>query len=378
MKCNFTKPIYKALQLVLDELINLMPTNPSQGVCLIRLDGIGDFIIWLDAAKEFRGIYPSQHIVLIANSLWADLAKCLPYWDDVWSVDIHKLEYNICYRLELMRNIRRRGFGIAIHPTYSRMFLTGDALIRSTGARQRIGSVGDYSNILPWQKKLSDHWYTKLLPTGSSPMMELERNAEFIRYLGIPCFHAAIPKLPTLLVLPSSLKIDGVPYFIVFPGGSWDGRKWSIENYIKLVDEIYMLTGWQPVVCGSVDDFNVCAYIKEQCKPQVINLAGKSSLPEFVEIVRLSKFLIGNETSAVHIAASVNTPAICILGGGHFGRFFPYPNNLCGYRLIAIYERMECYSCNWRCNQPHISGGTVPCISSISVETVMDVIINII
>ena len=48
--------------------------NQLELVLLIRQDAIGDFVIWLDTAKEFRYLYPSEKykIVLLGNSLWAD------------------------------------------------------------------------------------------------------------------------------------------------------------------------------------------------------------------------------------------------------------------------------------------------------------------
>ncbi len=38
-----------------------------------------------------------------------------------------------------------------------------------------------------------------------------------------------------------------------------------------------------------------------------------------------TELLISNDTSAIHIAAAVGTPFICISNGSHFGRFHPYP-----------------------------------------------------
>ncbi len=47
-------------------LIDYLPKRKSgrEAVLLVRLDLIGDFIIWLDAAKEFKKLYPGKRIVL--------------------------------------------------------------------------------------------------------------------------------------------------------------------------------------------------------------------------------------------------------------------------------------------------------------------------
>ena len=126
------------------------------------------------------------------------------------------------------------------------------------------------------------------------------------------------------------------------------------------------------VVCGTEAEATIVSRVMEHARlEEGVNLAGKTTLSQFIELVRGARLLIGNETSAVHIAAAVGTPSICLLGGGHFGRFLPYPDCVEGAKPVAVYERMECYGCNWRCHQPHPKGGAVPCISTIDVETVM-------
>ncbi len=57
-------------------------------------------------------------------------------------------------------------------------------------------------------------------------------------------------------------------------------------------------------------------------------MTGKTTLPQLAKLISLSKILIANETSAVHFAAAVGTPFICISNGNHFGRFNPFPNEM--------------------------------------------------
>ena len=63
--------------------------NQLELVLLIRQDAIGDFMMWLDTAKEYRKLYPPDKykIILAGNKIWCDLAQELPYWDVVIPVD---------------------------------------------------------------------------------------------------------------------------------------------------------------------------------------------------------------------------------------------------------------------------------------------------
>ena len=342
----------------------------SDGIALIRLDAIGDFIIWLDTAKEYRKLFPNQKITLIANPAWADLARQLPYWDDVFPVDIRYLaSKQLVKRWRLMISIRRRGFHTAIQPTLSRT-ISGDTVIRSTGAIHRIGSVGDLVNSTPEERLISNRWYTKLLAVSPSPIMELLRNAEFFSSLAGTAYQPAIPSLPQFCVLPANLQLEG-PYFIVFPGASWAGRQWPVEQFAEVLVALQRRHGWKPVLCGAPNEATLCQAIVRAAGVNCINLAGNTDLVELAEVVRGSRLLISNETSAVHIAAAVGTPAVCVLGGGHYGRFMPYPEAVSGWKPLVAVHPMPCFNCNWRCSMPHTSGEAVPCVSAVSVAQVL-------
>ena len=73
--------------------------------------------------------------------------------------------------------------------------MIGDSLVRASGAKQRIGSAGDLSNISDFEKSISDCWYTHLVPSSSAPVSELERNAEFLHSVGLRDFQAKIPSI---------------------------------------------------------------------------------------------------------------------------------------------------------------------------------------
>ena len=68
--------------------------NELELILLIRQDAIGDFVMWLDTAKEYRKLYPPDKykIVLAGNASWCDLAEELPYWDKVIPVDVKKFK----------------------------------------------------------------------------------------------------------------------------------------------------------------------------------------------------------------------------------------------------------------------------------------------
>ena len=351
-------------------LFSIYENKNRDGVLVVRLDAIGDFILWLDTAKEYSKIFPGKNITLLANSAWANLAKDIPYWDSVWPIEMTRFSRSPLYRLKLLCKIRRARFEIAIQPTFSRVFLHGDSIIRASGAKNRIGSLGDMSNITSTLKAISNRWYTNLIPAIKRPLMELDRNAEFLRNLTNQEFIANLPKLPILTALPDHLKLQG-NYFILFPGASWHGKQWPASHFAQVLEQLHQRRSWRAVLCGSLEELALCQSVMDLTEVTSVNFAGKTTLAELTELIRGSRLLISNDTSAVHIAAAVGTPAVCILGGGHYGRFMPYTEKINGIKPLSATYSMPCFNCNWICNQSHDRLGPVPCISRISVRNVL-------
>ena len=63
---------------------------------------------------------------------------------------------NFLYRYKKLREICSIGYETVISPVYSREFYFSDWIARSVHAKEKIASVGNYSNISPKQKKRSD------------------------------------------------------------------------------------------------------------------------------------------------------------------------------------------------------------------------------
>jgi hypothetical protein len=133
--------------------------NP-EGVLLVRLDGLGDFVLWLSAAEAIIEFYRSQnrHITLLANSAWAEWAGELGLFHEVLALDKQKYGRNPRYRYQINAAVRRRGFSIAVQPTYSREWNNGDALVRVSGAQERIGSAGDPLVAIGWRMRIANRW----------------------------------------------------------------------------------------------------------------------------------------------------------------------------------------------------------------------------
>lgn len=377
---NLLKPyliIIRSLLFILFDSIALWVAivpkhNQQKLVLLVRQDAIGDFILWLDTAKEYRKYYPPENykIILIGNAIWSDLAKGLPFWDEVLPVNVKAFKTLSRYRWNILRKVRNYGAEIAIQPTYSREFYHGDSLIRASNASKKVSSAGNMSNRNQLKSNLADRWHTELIPSSPEQLSELERNAEFfsgfIKKLYLPSY----PELE----LSGDCNIQELKrksFYILSLGANKKYREWPYKYYAKIAQKIHKKTGWLGLICGAENEFYLGEHIKKLCDAPLQNYTGQTTLSELTCLLAKSQILISNETGTAHIANAVGTPTVCILGGGHFGRFVPYPE-LSGKinNLKVVYYKMPCYGCDWKCVYHIKDEDPAPCISNISVDAV--------
>ena len=355
-------------------LIDYLPTftKRKEGVLLIRLDLIGDFVLWLDSAQAYRQLYPNKQITLLVNSACAELASTLPHWDKVIGVNVQRVRKDMGYRLRTLIKLRWCNFAIAIQPTFSREF-AGDLALRSTNAPERIGYTGDTNNVPFVQKTKTDLWYTTLIANDSTRTMELSINAHFVRALGCGDFLSSVPVIPKTTTLAPQLHVNK-PYVVIAPGASWQPKTWPIGHFAQLIRLLDSQFDLQYVLCGSQDDRALCERLVHDLKlNNLINLAGQTSLLQLVELVRSAALVVTNDSSPVHIAAATNTPSVCILGGGHYGRFLPYrvESGVSSALPSTLTTPMDCFGCNWSCSFLKDTVSTVPCIANVSPTDVM-------
>lgn len=362
---------------LLDSVVCLLPTrNDSDLILLIRLDNIGDFVLWLDSAERISRHYrqAGKRVILLASNVWAAWAQELNVFDQVISLDRSRLRTDLLFRFRMQAALRRLGCETAILASYSHDWYAGDTIVRTSGSRVRIGSIGDPKFGTPMERWFSHRWFTKLIPASSVPMMELDRNAEFTSALLETSGPARLADLSPSVSRQTVLQEFGISghFYVLFPGASEAIKRWPAENFASIAERMYRQTGWLGVICGNGDDALLASAICAPAGPLLLNLAGRTSLSQLTAILSAADLLVSNDTAAVHIAAALRVRTVCALGGGHFGRFLPYAPDAEEFPIlpVSVIHPMDCFHCDWKCIYPLRPGDPAPCIAQISVDKV--------
>ena len=148
---------------------------------------------------------------------------------------------------------------------------------------------------------------------------------------------------------------------------------WPASRFAEIARRLYGLTGWSGVVCGGPGEAELGAALAGE-QPPVTDLVGKTSLAGLVEVIRRARLVVTNDTVAVHFAGAVEIPSVCVLGGGHYGRFLPYP----GGGPLAVTHRMDCFGCDWECVHRTPPGRPYPCVDRVTVDDVWEAVLELV
>ncbi len=338
MKTAFEKPFVsgkKFLKFIIlqsiDSLAIKEPRLPREKtLLLVRLDAIGDYILFRNFLEIIRNShrYKDYNITLCGNRAWQDLAEIFDrkFVNDFIWIDKKNFIRNLYYRYKVLNNISRMGFEVAIQPNLSREYYYGDAIIRASGAQERIGSYGDLSNMEAWQKEISDKYYTKLIPAESNNVLEFLRNKEFFeKLLGVK-IDMNKPHIDMNHLNNGKYPPDN--YAIIFPGARNERKRWSTDRFAEIADYLSDKYGLKILIAGSHLDKKLSNKIIYEARHTDINdLTGKTTLSEITRLISRANLVVSNDTFAAHLAIAVNTKIVYLLTGDHLGRFGPYPKD---------------------------------------------------
>lgn len=323
-------------------------------VLIIKLDAIGDFVIWLDSAKEYRNLFPQKKLCLLCNEICRLIAENTGYFDKVFTVDMKKFEVDKVYFSQIINQMKSLSFEALIQTEYSRT-LHMDMLAALIPAREKIGYECDESRlnlsrsfVLKKNKRRLDYIYDRIIPADVSYKMELKRNADFIRGLGLSNFKSSTPKLKTNE--KEKGLVPGESYFIIFPGGSSQIKSWRIEHFAEVTDYLLNKTDMVAYICGSKAESNLYDQIVQySCyQKRVVNYCGKTNLLQLAEIVRGARIVVTNDTSGAHFAAATGVKAVCIMGDQSYGRFLPYDADANQDHVMVCDANVRCKGCVYR------------------------------
>ena len=323
-------------------LFTIKNKNKSKKVLIIRVDEIGDYILWRKFIHPILNSYDltNHEIHFLGNESWQSLFE-LEFkgtFTKLYWLKKNNFKKNLSYRYSFLKKIAKENYAIIINPTYSRAKRIDDTIVKAANATTNIGILRNNENYLPYEQNFDRQLYHKLYKVQEKYGFEFNRNKEFAEWV---C-KSSIPNLNLNFesnTLPQShIALPENGYFIVFPGSRSSARIWDTENFIVVSNYLYQKYKLTAIVCGGQGDILYAERFIQAYSNPVINITAKTSLPELLSIIKNAACLLSVDTGSIHLAASVNCLALGIFNGSQYGRFSPYPKEISS-KIISFYPK---------------------------------------
>lgn len=345
-------------------LLGHRPSPNSNVVAIVHVKLLGDYVVWLPYGRALVRYLQQQGkgVVLVINEAVIPLASRHFADCELLGIDRRQFLQGPKTRVHKLRALRKLGAGVTYHDSCPRDAIVEDAIVRALAA-PAWGFDAPFVD-RPWlDLVISRSLYAHLLP----PMEHIhqsERHLAFSRAVGVS----------DVAVTSDSSFHQGLeapiqePYFVVAPGASVGYKCWPIEYFISVARKILEARPkWRCIVVGVLAERALGDALADALGPAVVNLMGKTDLTGLVQWVAYGGLVLGNDSAMAHIAAACGVSSVAVVGGGHYGSFFPYnPHDKhIARRPISVSQVMDCFGCDWICRYPVAVGRPFPCIEAI-------------
>jgi len=339
----FLKRLYSLVYVACARLLSIgrkRKTKKNDVVTIVKYDGIGDFILFLDAAAAIRKIYRDKKIILTCSSRSAPLARRSGYFDEV--IPFERGELFIRNFRRTARRAKALECDLLLHTSFSRD-IAAEALASFIPAGKKMSVP--YTHLLnirmeKWGRRIYDEWFD--IPLNE---MCLVQNAMMVRALGMPDFRCSIPSLPPMDATPKFYLPEN--YYVICPGGSAYIKKWRSENYFAVAKYVKQHSDIKCVLVGEMHEGELDELFRDRGEVEFYSFVGKTDIDELQYIISRAKFAVGNDTGTTHVAATLGVPYIAISAAVSANRFYPYKTEREGGGVAPVFVRadVECAGC---------------------------------
>jgi len=170
-----------------------------------------------------------------------------------------------------------------------------------------------------------------------------------------------------------SFKLSEVEYIALCPGAEFgQAKRWPPAHYAKLC-QLLMNNNHHIVLLGSPKDGQTAEEILDHLEPseatQLINLTGKTSLTEVIDLLAGSRAVVTNDSGLMHIAAAFDRPLVALYGPT--SPIFTPPLSPSAHLMK---QNLSCQPCHQRQCPLKAPNEQHACMKNISPQSVFDLL----
>ena len=300
---------------------------------IVKLDGIGDAIIFLAAAKQAGVCLNSHNAVFFVRQHTAEfLSELLPL------ARVRVVPSNIV--LQIVTALRYR--------KYSRNSVTAVCVRSDIPGKfnKRLALLLGSPTFLMegfFYRNPIKNYANKFVRSLTGRTIASGYSSEFTSYLH---FFDALKQIYTFQepCKDDNVRISAASGAIIFPGASNDDKRYPINRYIQVYFSLKERNVPVKFILGPSES-NLFGILAES-HVEIEDIKTGLTPSQVIQQICDSKVVVANDSMAAHLAAYLNTRLICLTWGVRFERFLGYleNKNVC---LRVACEFFNCENCHY-------------------------------
>ncbi len=266
----------------------------NEKILVIKHGALGDIIQGFDAFASLRAHFPDAYIAVLTTPVFAGLLSASGWFDEVL-VDRRKPVWNLASTFSTLSHIRA-GWTQIIDMQCS----------RRTARYARFAPAGA-------------RWFgTAPAATDRLPDFTGVNNADRMlitaKLAGAPPIAASVDWMLSAPLPQTAQHLVPNSYGVLFAGCSLakPQKRWPAEQFAQIA-RFAAEQGITAVLAGTKDDRAANDALKRHF-PDVLDLTGQTDLMSLARLLASARFVIGNDTGPVFMAAKCGVPTLMVMG----------------------------------------------------------------
>ncbi len=326
-------------------------TDPAQNILVVGPAWVGDMVLAQSLFKVLRQRLPGSRLDVLAPAWTLPLLARMPEVDEGIALNAGHGELRLGERLRLGRELRGRRYGRAIVLPNS---FKSAIVPFAARARMRTGFRGELrygllNDIRPLDKQKLPRTVDRFVALALAP-------DEALPEIPAPRIRADLDQA-RLALARMGRSLPQTPVLGLCPGAEYGpAKRWPAEYFADIAME-KLDQDWEVWLFGSDKDAGVTGAIQSMTGKRCLDLGGKTTLAEAIDLMSLTGAVVTNDSGLMHVAAALDRPVVALYGSSDPRHTPPLSG-----QATVLYLGLECSPCFKReCPLKHLK-----CLRDIS------------
>lgn len=332
----------------------------SGSILVIGPSWVGDMILAQSLFKTLKQRNPAVEIDVAAPAWTLPLLERMPEVRRGIPLPFRHGRLDLMKRISIGRELRSNGYAQAILLTNS---FKSAIVPFCANIPRRTGFLGEFrhgllNDIRPLDEQKLPMTVQRFVALG------LARDEALPIPLPQPSLTASTARAAAALD-KLGRKMPETPVLGLCPGAEYGSAKRWPEEYYAKVAQWALDQGWEVWLFGSGKDAAVTGEINRLAGGRCLDLGGKTSLAEAIDLMSLATAVVSNDSGLMHLAAALGRKLVAVYGSSDPGHTPPMSDT-----ATVQYLGLECSPCFRReCPLGHLR-----CLKDIPASRVIEVL----